>query len=1614
MRNKKVLSLLLIFSMMFSLLPQVFAGVVDEPVYGDKDLFTDGGFEMRVGDIWRPYYSWNTAYWSYVTNDTHPDYIKSGTGAMRFTNVGGSTFRGPYFYNGGNSWNTMPDKATGTKYLFSGWFTTDADSAVIQILAPDGSGANIWGEIPNADGTVTTIESTSGKITLEKDKWINIKFYWTIGDTKSESLRFNTNLTTSIKGSDYGGDVTKLGAALDANGQKYVYVDDVSMRVIKETWAENAVLETSSGTSNGLARASYEYYGTLEEGASYVQYQINNTDSETGWVDYKKVENINESNPDDTMILLDSECNDKYIRAQIVPVNINGERGNVLTTDSVKLGTVVNIIKNAAFDWVLIDSWSGDISLADGEAVISGTALYDTEYALTGDSKMSFSFDAKGSGTMEVFLNDISCGTVDLTSEMTPYKLSVALEAADNIEVKIVAEDATIDNVLLAPQAPSVYGVKILGTPASNSTLSVSYVYDNSTDDGIKEGDTVIEWYVDGSKVAVGKKYTLPNTSGGEVYVAVTPVNANGVAGTKVMTDPIEFYKAEVSDLYITTNDGYKTNSILIPHYKYVGTELEENSKLEWVMSDSPEAPINEWEPVPIYNRGASYRPQPATTVSSATVVTDGYLPLNQETVDKYVAFKITPVDSKGREGEPRLSEATPVIEFERNLVSNSTFSEDNQMKGGWKVGGTGYVVNGDNSTVPDEDDGTGSISLDGSNRKAGWETHPGQTTFHGGDNVMTYRANYATRAGITYVLTADARLNYDFDVTMPLHIMYVTGDGYGGSINHVSSTDWSRMKATFTGKEGSGSSLYFAFRSGGLKDDSRIVKAGKFSVDNVEVYEQAPYATDVKVKGSAEVGNTLVASYTFTNTADIAEGKSAQEWLVADNAWGPWSVYKTQNATNAGDITLDITEDLSGKYIKFRVTPKDMVDTYGIARSSTNEIFVAPVDDIDYDITETEGTYNATASFKNVQGAERTITALLVGYKAQEGSEAVVDIAMDSHEVGAGETCEDFSVSVSDPSIEYVKLYFLEGESFDRIRPVDGQVSTHSKAEALSKSSVVINQETKEATFGLISENPSQLAFIYALNSGASASGINADNIKDSILYASMVRTGINNGVAADFVLSTAEEGKTYTANASFKDGVKVNLPFKYEGMTAAQAIIDAIKAATPDAVEDYLTGTLIGGYDIRDVLFIDTTDFENVEDKSKITSLIAGKDFTGKTADIKTIVENESKKQYVYEVWTDNMTAFTEAINTCDASELSGIMYEYNFLFDFDLDNEYGFSLKLNKQNKEAFYTEILADLKECIGATHEKTESNIKSDFDKIIALAAVNNGAWDKMDEILDEHWNTIGLGDYEGYEKANKTDMFKDIYDQTFADLDTAQEYIEDAIEELLSKKPAKKPEGGGGGGGGGAVTTPESTLTDRPVAIIDTNKVDTDETSGDAQDWSFADLDGTHWAHEAIVKCAEKGILRGYDDNTYMPDNLVTRAEFASILIRIAGITVEDEYDDVFTDVTENDWYFANVYAAKEAGIINGTSNTEFSPNAYITREEMATMVYRLCKSKITKTTDITFTDFDTISDWAASAVTSLAEAEIVNGTGDELFEPKASVTRAMSAQIASRLIEVY
>jgi hypothetical protein len=181
----------------------------------------------------------------------------------------------------------------------------------------------------------------------------------------------------------------------------------------------------------------------------------------------------------------------------------------------------------------------------------------------------------------------------------------------------------------------------------------------------------------------------------------------------------------------------------------------------------------------------------------------------------------------------------------------------------------------------------------------------------------------------------------------------------------------------------------------------------------------------------------------------------------------------------------------------------------------------------------------------------------------------------------------------------------------------------------------------------------------------------------------------------------------------------------------------------------------------------------------------------------------------------------------------------------------------------------------------------------------------------------------------------------------------------------------------------------------------------------------FSDIAG-HWAEADIGWMGRRLLVNGAAPDAFKPDLPVTRAEFAAMLVRALGLrSVSNSSIYRFEDVGAGAWYYASVGAAAEAGLIDGVASDRFEPDALITREQMAVMIWRAyeyidaAKRKDAKPQQLErFADRAGISGWAAGAVALAAEAGFIQGTDSAVFDPQGRATRAQAATIMKRLLQ--
>ncbi|MGO4528322.1 S-layer homology domain-containing protein [Paenibacillus sp. 2TAF8] len=181
---------------------------------------------------------------------------------------------------------------------------------------------------------------------------------------------------------------------------------------------------------------------------------------------------------------------------------------------------------------------------------------------------------------------------------------------------------------------------------------------------------------------------------------------------------------------------------------------------------------------------------------------------------------------------------------------------------------------------------------------------------------------------------------------------------------------------------------------------------------------------------------------------------------------------------------------------------------------------------------------------------------------------------------------------------------------------------------------------------------------------------------------------------------------------------------------------------------------------------------------------------------------------------------------------------------------------------------------------------------------------------------------------------------------------------------------------------------------------------------------TFTDI-SNHWSRTDVEDLASRLVVEGAGDNTFAPDRSITRAEFTAVLLRGLGLhSPESAVTTTFTDVNANSWYENEVQTAVSYGLISGYTDNSFRPNDEISRAEAMTIVSRamklvdLAKADASETANLldSYSDGSKVQAWAAEPVASAIKQGLVQGADGKLMAD-ADISRAQTAAIVKRLL---
>ncbi|MDR2088584.1 MAG: S-layer homology domain-containing protein, partial [Clostridiales Family XIII bacterium] len=216
------------------------------------------------------------------------------------------------------------------------------------------------------------------------------------------------------------------------------------------------------------------------------------------------------------------------------------------------------------------------------------------------------------------------------------------------------------------------------------------------------------------------------------------------------------------------------------------------------------------------------------------------------------------------------------------------------------------------------------------------------------------------------------------------------------------------------------------------------------------------------------------------------------------------------------------------------------------------------------------------------------------------------------------------------------------------------------------------------------------------------------------------------------------------------------------------------------------------------------------------------------------------------------------------------------------------------------------------------------------------------------------------------------------------------------------------PSSSRGGGGGGAPST---------AVTVEIGEDATPLATGDAGRSKYFDdvAAGYAWAGKEIDALYERGVVKGVSARAFNPAGNVTRGDFTLMFVRAFGL--EAEFTDNVPDVPKGKYYYEAIGTAKALGVAEGYGTAEFRPGAQISRQDMATLVYRAMRAvgkpfdEGTAADTAAFADSGDVAGYAEAAVRTLVKAGVLRGADGNL-NPKGYATRAETAMIVYRLLD--
>lgn len=315
-----------------------------------------------------------------------------------------------------------------------------------------------------------------------------------------------------------------------------------------------------------------------------------------------------------------------------------------------------------------------------------------------------------------------------------------------------------------------------------------------------------------------------------------------------------------------------------------------------------------------------------------------------------------------------------------------------------------------------------------------------------------------------------------------------------------------------------------------------------------------------------------------------------------------------------------------------------------------------------------------------------------------------------------------------------------------------------------------------------------------------------------------------------------------------------------------------------------------------------------------------------------------------------------------------------------------------KLAKWYKEARKANVDAAV---LGQSYTNPQA-FRAAVTKAVVLDVVSNAdGYLTIKAVIEDFATEIGI-----VSPTDKQAVYKNLAGRTYT---TYEELVSEYQKNLSAESVAP---GGNGGGGGGSSSSGRVSLPSGGIGTVDVPTPIKKST--------FADMVYAAWAEPAVTYLVEKNIVSGRNSEEFCPNDTVLREEFVTMVVRAFDVKKAVDANE-FSDVTKDNWYYEYVLAASQNELVSGLGNGVFGAGTKITRQDMATILYRAVTlmgiNVEAQNQEAVFTDYNGFADYAKEAISYLQMRGVVSGMEDGSFCPNDYAQRAQAAQMIYKIL---